>query len=233
MCILTLSPEPCSHSECIEFYKSFASRNSQLPPPTVLPMLTSVIEYQNQFLSKLLENSFKLEKTLNQLYEDSRNLSVSLINPRHSDLVMQDHWDPKQAFVLHNTPLEFSLNLETAFPATIFKERGFPMTVSLRNSNNEASYLASHSRFRVYLFTMDRDPKPLTLNISGKKILRGTTESEMQPSGFVSFSNVVINEVSSHYTKESFCLVIMSVSSLEIKPIIIRNVTIKARRLTK
>jgi hypothetical protein len=51
---------------------------------------------------------------------------------------------------------------------------------------------------------MDNPPCYLNKSLSGKSILRGTSEVEMNENGEINFSNIVINEVSSHYVNNAF-----------------------------
>lgn len=77
---------------------------------------------------------------------------------------------------------------------------------------------------------MDEPPIHLAKNLTGKSIVRGTTEVEMDENGEINFANVVINEVSSHYTNNAFNLVIANVTSDKIMPLIIPSLFVKARK---
>jgi hypothetical protein len=86
--------------------------------------------------------------------------------------------------------------------------------------------------FKIKLYTNDNPPKLLKLNIASKKILRGTLEGLMDQSGYVVFTNIVINEVSSHYVKESFIMVI-GCEMPDVKPLVVENLYVRARNSKK
>lgn len=82
---------------------------------------------------------------------------------------------------------------------------------------------------------MDEPPKFLKYNIAGncnagRKVLRGTVEVEMCEDGTIAFTNVVVNEVSSHYTADSFYLVVVNLATDQVEPLIIPNVIVRARK---
>lgn len=51
----------------------------------------------------------------------------------------------------------------------------------------------------------------------------------VQSDGSFRFPNVVINEVSSHYIDDAFCLV-ASADQLGVKPLVIRKLAVRARK---
>mmetsp|Transcript_25378 Transcript_25378/g.24994 ORF Transcript_25378/g.24994 Transcript_25378/m.24994 type:complete len:137 (+) Transcript_25378:306-716(+) len=128
---------------------------------------------------------------------------------------------------------QYSIQLENQLSSNIYKERGFSLTLSVRNKDGQRISISESQKFKVLVFSMDNPPKLLQLNISGKKILRGTTEASMQEDSTVTFSNVVINEVTSHYVNDSFYLVVVCENSNEVKPLAISNVCVKARKPSK
>ncbi|CAG9327531.1 unnamed protein product [Blepharisma stoltei] len=233
MCIFTQKPEFCEHPECKQFYAVFAASRFHFPTGEVVPGISEILEYQNTVLSSLYSNNLQLELLFDKVLNEAKILNSYLSNPRHSDLIIPESCNPSQAFSMLSWDLDYHLALESQLPENIYKERGFAISVSLRNRKDEICFLPTHSRYKVFLFTMDQQPRQLTLNISGKRIIRGTVEAEMQDTGIVNMTNIVINEVSSHYAKESFCLVIMSTSSSQVKPLLIKDLAVKARKMLK
>ena len=111
----------------------------------------------------------------------------------------------------------------------IYKERGFPLEVEATDGSGQRVEKLGNLSFNISLFTMENPPKVLKNNISGKKILRGSTEATFD-NGLVVFNNIVINEASSHYPNNKFCLVIMCSNSQDIKPLILSGITVRARK---
>ena len=115
-------------------------------------------------------------------------------------------------------------------PNMVLKEKGFCIQAEVRNK--EEKIVFSDKLFKIRLFTNENDAKPLKLNIASKKILRGTLEARMPEDSTITFNNIVINEVSSHYINESFTLVV-SCDDNDIKPLVIENLYVRARNSNK
>eukprot|EP00358_Blepharisma_japonicum_P005294 CAMPEP_0202945816 /NCGR_PEP_ID=MMETSP1395-20130829/7321_1 /ASSEMBLY_ACC=CAM_ASM_000871 /TAXON_ID=5961 /ORGANISM="Blepharisma japonicum, Strain Stock R1072" /LENGTH=97 /DNA_ID=CAMNT_0049646079 /DNA_START=463 /DNA_END=756 /DNA_ORIENTATION=+ len=79
------------------------------------------------------------------------------------------------------------------------------------------------------LFTTERPAKLLINNTSGDKVMRGTTEVEAD--SLITFNNVVIKEVTSHFRHGCVFLVVAPIDASYIQPLIIGNVVIKARKV--
>ena len=125
------------------------------------------------------------------------------------------------------------ISLISAFPDALYKERGFEIEIVILDQNNSQVQMPNGVIFIVSLFTVEDPPMLIKTNISGKKILRGTIELETKNKGRILFNNVVINEVSSHYPNEKFCLVISCQTSGQIKPLVFNNLSVKARKYKK
>jgi hypothetical protein len=125
------------------------------------------------------------------------------------------------------------LKLESEVPHPVYKERGFAIRVSLRNSLNEVvTKPPTGLHFRLSVHEDYPIHKELTHNISGKRILRGTVEATTDD-GFLDFPNVVLTEVSSKHASGAILLVVSPISAPEIAELRIQDVTVKARRLIK
>jgi len=120
-----------------------------------------------------------------------------------------------------------------SLPDSIYKERGFSLSCILVDRDSKVTRLPGAAIFVMNLYTADTVPKKLQQNISGKRILRGTTEAELDSSGYIVFPNVVINEVSSHYQNDCFSIVISHVGPYDILPLVFRRVTVRARKPLK
>ena len=141
--------------------------------------------------------------------------------------------DPILEWTRTDRNFPYTIELESKLNLPLFKERGFRIVVSIKDENGKLIVLKPHTRFRVALFTMDDPPKMITFNIGGKKILRGTLEAELNSSGCASFSNIVINEVSSHYKNDGFNLVVYGLGLTDVKPLVITHLAVRARKPPK
>jgi hypothetical protein len=83
--------------------------------------------------------------------------------------------------------------------------------------------------FKIMLFTTESPPKLMKVNTSGDKIMRGTVEVESN--GVVLFRKIVVKEVTSHFRNGCFFLAVAPKNSSEIKPLVIENFVIKARKM--
>ena len=101
--------------------------------------------------------------------------------------------------------------------------------IEIVNQNNEKISMPIPVNFKIMLFTTESPPKLLKVNTSGDKIMRGTVEVES--SGVIFFRKIVIKEVTSHFRNGCFFLVVMPKNSNEIKPLVIENFVIKARKI--
>ncbi|CAG9322753.1 unnamed protein product [Blepharisma stoltei] len=235
MCLITQNPELCNHQECLYFYSGFAQGLLSYTQSSEIDRACSIVNSQNTMLHMIINKNLETEIILNKVHCEVQQLSLFLSNPRHSEIIVEQSYDSSEVFQLLRSRWDFqyTLQLESELPLTLYKERGFSLAVSLRNSSNENVFLKNHTRCKVLLFTSDDEPKLLKCNIRGKKILRGTTEAEMSEPGIVKFENMVINEVSSHYTNEVFLLAVICLSSGDIKPLVIENLNVKARTMQK
>ena len=123
-----------------------------------------------------------------------------------------------------------AITLASQLPEVIFKEKGFDIIANVQYTNGEIAILPSTYPFEIALFTMENPPKLLKTNISGKKILRGSSETVPDAKGNIHFQNIVINEVTSHYPNDSFCLVILCSSLSYIKPLATSGISVRARK---
>ena len=123
----------------------------------------------------------------------------------------------------------YSLRLVSDLPQPAYKERAFSLMIEIVNQNNEKISMPIPVNFKIMLFTTESPPKLLKVNTSGDKIMRGTVEVES--SGVIFFRKIVIKEVTSHFRNGCFFLVVMPKNSNEIKPLVIENFVIKARKI--
>lgn len=123
----------------------------------------------------------------------------------------------------------FSLQLAIDIPHPAYKERVFSLVLNIVDINGTKANLRQNYVFKVMLYTADNPPKLLTINTSGDKIMRGTTETEGNSE--VIFKKIIVNEVSSHFRNGSFFLVVTPKDADFIKPFVYPEFVIKARKI--
>ena len=224
MCLFTNSSEICNHPECIRFYVS--SRVPQLNNSSLIASLTTIMQQQAFALNDLVQKNSLLNQNLDRLNQNLSN------NSKSAGSVTEDKFSLEGIFrwISSDRVFPMFINLINGFPEVIFKEKGFRLDVNVVDSTGASVPIPNNLNFMVALFTVENPPKLLKYNISGKKILRGTTEVVADNNGEACFQNIVINEVTSHYPSDKFCFVILCPSSQQIKPLAISGVSVRARK---
>jgi hypothetical protein len=129
------------------------------------------------------------------------------------------------------TTFNYELMLSKDLQMPVYKERAFSLDANIVDRNLRFAPLADPCDFKIMLFTTEVPPKVMKINTSGDKIMRGTTEISLARNTYkVNFSKIVIKEVTSHFRNGCFFLVVLP-SNPEIKPLIIENLVIKARKM--
>ncbi|CAG9323833.1 unnamed protein product [Blepharisma stoltei] len=192
----------------------------------------NMLVLQQQIVNQIVVANKQISDSLDNIIEQIKLINHSNSSQSQPNLLADEHAQIDQIFqwASANNNFVHFIQLADALPSVIYKEKGFELRVFVADKNDIQIQIPNTQKFKVLLFSSENPPKLLKLNISGKKIIRGTTESVMYSDGFVYFSNVVINEVTSHYTNDAFYLVIMALNSTSIKPLVIGNVSVKARK---
>lgn len=128
-----------------------------------------------------------------------------------------------------NTEFQYFLKLISEVPSPAYKERAFPLLAQIVDKDGNNATLPSSVFFKILLFTTESPPKLMKTNTGGDKIMRGTVEIETTSA--LLFRKIVIKEVTSHFRNGCFFLVIMPKQASHIKPLIIENFIIKARKV--
>ncbi|OMJ75546.1 hypothetical protein SteCoe_25280 [Stentor coeruleus] len=214
MCLLGQTSKPCNHPDCLNFY---SKASPQVFPPihTIIESLISTVLLRQPLLSTICHTTQALISKAEDIQSALSTIPVTSASS-HPFYTKNSY---KNRIVLASSEL-----------MQIYKEKGFSLTIQVVNDENNKVII--QDMFKIKLYTNDNPPKLLKLNIASKKILRGTLEAMMDENGIVVFPNVVINEVSSHYVKESFMLVITSESE-DVKPLIVENLYVRARNSKK
>lgn len=211
MCLLTYGGSPCDHSAC----------ESPAEPPalstvTSVPssLLSSALGDMNQLLCQVMQQNCALQNYLQVL---GKRLAKSPDTTRTRT----------QA-----TTVKGYLDLALPEPSQVFKEKGFSLTLRIMTAPGVPCSVAG-LHFRVQLYSEDQPPVKIALNISGKKVLRGSVDAYSDAEGMVVFPNIVINEVSSHYMNNCFTLVVSQSGEQNVKSFALPGVVVKARKQAK
>lgn len=223
MCLFTNPSEICNHAECI----SFQLRQNVFPlsSSNMISTMNILLQHQSLALSDLIQKNQMLNSHLSIL-EDSLKLSQKS-QIAHSEFPMQV--ENPLSWTAANENFNFFIKLRNDFPEAVYKEKGFSLVAFISDQEGQQLFPPGILNFIVELFTVENPPKVLKVNISGKKILRGTVEAPLE-NGEIRFSNVVVNEVTSHYPNNKFCFVVSCLNSDGIKPLVVNGVTVRARK---
>lgn len=211
MCLLTCGGSPCDHDGC---------ESPAEPPslPTMAPIpsafLSSALGDMNQLLCQVMQQNGALQNYLQVL---GKHLSKS----------------PNTSHIRFEAPVvKGYLDLALTAPAQVFKEKGFSLTLRIMTAPGVPCTVAG-LHFRIQLYSEDQPPVKVSLNISGKKVLRGSIDAYSDAEGLVKFPNIVINEVSSHYLNNCFTLVVSQSGEQSVKPFSMPGLVVKARKQVK
>lgn len=122
----------------------------------------------------------------------------------------------------------YSLLMSEDLPYPIYKERCFSVSLKIVDSSNNPVTLDKPMVFKILLYATENPPKLLTANTFGDRIMRGTLEIES--SSEMVFKKLVIKEVTSRFRNGVIYFVVMPQDTQFIKPLIIEDVLVKARK---
>ncbi|OMJ85815.1 hypothetical protein SteCoe_12811 [Stentor coeruleus] len=224
MCLFTNPSELCNHPECIRHY--FSQYNTSTNNGSLIANINALIQQHSIALNDLTRKNNTLNQNLDTLTQE---LLKKTKIPQSN---IEEPFSLEGIFRWISSGKTFSLfiTLLNSFPDIIYKEKGFHVQVNVTDSNGSTVILPNSFTFIIALFTMENPPKLLKRNISGKKILRGTSEAIPEDDGIIHFRNVVVNEVTSHYPNDSFCLVILCPSLSHVKPLATSGISVRARK---
>lgn len=206
-----------------------------IPPPltdnTLLYHLYGLISQQNEVIRTLSElTNIALRKV--ESLTSGLGTSIPPDQP-HSIIVSQEETSTIDHIMMilcaGKNNHTYSLRLVSDLPQPAYKERAFSLMLEIVNQNNEKVTMPVPINFKIMLFTTESPPKLMKVNTSGDKIMRGTID--VDSSGVIFFRKIVIKEVTSHFRNGCFFLVVMPKNSSEIKPLILENFVIKARKI--
>jgi hypothetical protein len=189
-----------------------------------------LITQQNEVIRTLTDQTSaalkKVESLSRGIESGSWGDSSSIVVPRE-EVTTSDHI--LSILCGNKTSHLFSLRLVSELPQPAYKERAFSLMIEVVDRNGLRVTMPIPVNFKIMLFTTESPPKLLKVNTSGDKIMRGTIEVESN--GVVLFKKIVIKEVTSHFRNGCFFLAVMPKNSSDIKPLVIDNFVIKARKI--
>lgn len=226
--------------------KGFRPCNNYLNTITVLPKpvfpedqtpspILKLITQQMTAIKELSERSAQTSEKLMQLTQIVDRLTKSqLVQDPISPCVLSTESVTTTEDLLHaicgpNMEFDYCLQLISELPSPAYKERAFQMVAQIVDKCGNKVTLPNMVSFAIMLFTTESPTKSLKLNTSGDKIMRGTTEVETTSE--LLFRKVVIKEVTSHFRNGCIFMAICPKQNSRIKPLIINNVVVKARKL--
>ncbi|OMJ86955.1 hypothetical protein SteCoe_11428 [Stentor coeruleus] len=121
------------------------------------------------------------------------------------------------------------LKLNGDLPRPAYKDRAFPLVLNIIDMNGKEVKLQEKVVFKVMVFTAESPVKQLLMNTSGDKAVLGSLESEGDCT--IIFKRIIIKEVTSHFRNGYFFLAIKPENSNYIKPLVISDLIVKARKM--
>ena len=232
MCLIAHPLEPCSHYECLYFYQSVSGASDVSLSPETLGFVSKSLSHQTALLFQLSATNDEVLGLIQSITAAIRCTQASSSYAAKADFVLPEETNLDTLLSdMHQQRHAYSLQLTHGWPAQVSKERGFALCFRLVDAAFCAAALPEETRFRLALFTAEPTPKRLTKNISGRNVLRGSTEAILAQDGELSFPNIVVNEVSSHYFNETLRLVVYCCSpSVGVRPFVLENFQVRARR---
>ena len=227
MCLFANPTDLCNHLECLQYYYS---QNPHLYTiPSAISGMTQIIHSQSEALRDLLNKSALLTQKIEEITE-RLNKSQNV-----QECINDEHFNIENIFKWISSGVVFNMyiSLVNEIPRYLYKEKGFQIIANVISSDGTIVVFPNTNPFVIKLFTVENPPKLLKNNISGKKILRGTTETAPDSNGIIHFRNVVINEVTSHYPNDSLLLVVICPGLSYIKPLATSGISIRARKHRK
>jgi hypothetical protein len=194
--------------------------------PSVLFTLFRIITQQNEMIRKIAEQtSLSIEKITR--IEQSLETSQSITTYNSEDSTTSSKL---MSILCGANPLHtHGLSLLSDVPNPAYKERAFSLLLQIVDENGNKAVLTESVKFSLMLFSTESPPKVMKVNTTGDQIMRGTIEVEANSAVF--FRKIVLKEVSSHFRNGHFFLVVSPKGNKYIKPLIVENFVVKARKM--
>ncbi|OMJ78683.1 hypothetical protein SteCoe_21448 [Stentor coeruleus] len=194
--------------------------------PSVLFTLFRIITQQNEMIRKIAEQtSLSIEKITR--IEQSLEASQSITTYNNEDSTTSSKL---MNILCGANPIHtHRLSLLSDVPNPAYKERAFSLLLQIVDENGNKVVLTENIKFSLMLFSTESPSKVMKVNTAGDQIMRGTIEVEANSTVF--FRKIVLKEVSSHFRNGHFFLVVAPKGCSYIKPLIVENFVVKARKM--
>ncbi|OMJ93157.1 hypothetical protein SteCoe_3978 [Stentor coeruleus] len=185
-----------------------------------------LISQQNQMISSIIKTAKEILIKISEPHEredKSEGIYMKTTTERPISEKMLEE------YLFHSeTSFTYFLELINEPPSLVYNQRAFSLSLTVVDSFKKPVILEKPQIFKLSLYTAENPPKLLKTCISGDKIVSGTTK--IQTSSQVVFEKILINEVTSHLITGAVFLVISAEPESAIKPYIIKNFIVKARK---
>lgn len=188
-----------------------------------LNTILRIIIQQNELIKNIAEQTKTVLDRLSTLSE----VPPQSVSPNTEEVVTASQL--QKAIYSHNSDYTYSLQLLSEIPNPAYKERAFSLFLQIVNNNDEKVVLPDIRNFEILLFSTESPPKQMKTNTAGDKILKGTVEAQGNSSIF--FRKIAVKEVTSHFRNGCFFFVVHAKDSPDIKPFIVENFVVKARKM--
>lgn len=191
-----------------------------------LIVMMRLISQQNQLISSIIKTMKEILIKISEPHEQEDKGKVIYMQPAIEKPISEKGFTD---YLFHpETPFTYSLELKDEPPSLVYKQRAFSLSLTVVDSLKKPVILEKPQIFKLSLYSAENSPKLLKNCISGDKIISGTTK--IQASSQVVFEKILINEVTSHLVTGAVFLVISAEPESTIKPYIIKNFIVKARK---
>lgn len=195
--------------------------------PNFMETFIRIIAQQNELIKSIAEHTKATLEKISQIVSQDSSQKNNVSPVSNEDMTTSSTL--LRILCGENTNFTHFLQIDNDLPSPAYKERAFSLILSIRDLQGNKTILPSTINFKVLLYTAENPPKLLSINTSGDKIMRGTLEIEGE--SVIFFRKIIIKEVTSHFRNGSLFFVIVPKDADYIKPLIIENFVIKARKM--
>ncbi|OMJ95673.1 hypothetical protein SteCoe_923 [Stentor coeruleus] len=197
-----------------------------LGQPSMMLYAINLVANSNSLLESALAKAYELQQKVlsrqSQPIPDS-NLSTTIFSFSTTS---------KEALLLHlcgdNHNFSYFISLCDDIPKPAYKDRCFTVYARILDSNNNYATLPTPTTFKLQMYSQENPPKLIETNTSGNLCIRGNIKVES--TSIIIFKKVAVNEVTSHFRNGSVFFVVLSERIESIKPCIIEDFVVRARK---
>lgn len=171
----------------------------------------------------------KLQKLVQEILNKARKIyeNPELAVENNSDDVCTSS-DVLEYFSGKSPKFLYKIQLNDEPPRPMYKDRIFSFNARIVDFNGNEVILQQKAIFSISLFAYQKPVKPLKVNSNGDVIISGLTQVEGD--SILEFKKFSVKEVSSRFRNGFLYLVIASENNKSIKPLILEELVVKARK---